>query len=98
MEWTTFRHKITAQEWYSIWKNSIASSIFHGIDWDLEGNDNLTSINNVFTVECLDKMGNISTLMKNDGYVVTMAPPQSYLNFHNSNFSRYVNQTIPDRP
>ena len=90
--------KLTAQEWYSIWKNSIASSIFHGIDWDLEGNDNLTSMNNVFTVECLDKMGNISTLMKNDGYIVTMAPPLSYLNFNNSNFSRYVNQTIPDRP
>ncbi|KAL7527886.1 hypothetical protein ACHAXR_003490 [Thalassiosira sp. AJA248-18] len=89
---------LSAQEWYSGWKQySIASDIFHGIDWDLEGNDNMASPTNVFTLDCLDKMGEISRLMKEDGYVVAMAPPQSYLNFNNPNFSRYVNLTIPDR-
>ena len=33
-----------------------------------------------------------------DGYIVTMAPPQSYLNINSPNFSRYVNLTSPTRP
>jgi hypothetical protein len=33
-----------------------------------------------------------------DGYIVGMAPPQSYMNFDNSHFSRYVNLTDPSRP
>ncbi|KAL7530946.1 hypothetical protein ACHAWF_003566 [Thalassiosira exigua] len=88
---------LTAQEWYSGWKSSIASDIFHGIDWDYEGNDDMKSEMNVFTVDCLEKMGEISRMMKNDGYVVTMAPPQSYLNFDDSNFSRFVNLSVPTR-
>ena len=42
-------------------------------------------------------MGGINRLMKEHGYVVTMAPPQpqSYLNFNNSNFSRFVTLTVP---
>jgi beta-glucosidase len=31
--------------------------------------------------------------MSTEGYIVTMAPPQSYLNIHSSAFSRYVNLT-----
>jgi chitinase len=88
---------LTAQEWYRIWKYSDASNIFHGIDFDLEGNDNLASPNNLFTIDCLKKMGEISKLMKEDGYIVSMAPPQSYLNFNNSAFSRYVNISTPER-
>ena len=88
---------LTAQEWYAGWNQSNASTIFHGIDWDLEGNDDTSSPNNVFTIECLDKMGEISQLMKNDGYIVSIAPPQSYLNFNHTNFSRYVNLTVPHR-
>lgn len=38
--------------------------MFHGIDWDLEGNDDLNSPYNYFTKDCLDKMGQISHLMK----------------------------------
>lgn len=55
---------LSANEWYSTWRESIASSIFHGIDWDLEGNDDLGSEENVFTLDCLEKMGAISKLMK----------------------------------
>ena len=89
---------LDAKQWYySGWKSSIASKIFHGIDWDLEGNDNLASPNNVFSMDCLEKMGEISSLMKRDGYVVSMAPPQSYLNFQSSSFSRFVNISIPER-
>jgi len=88
---------LSAHEWYTIWQYSNASKIFHGIDFDLEGSDNLTSTNNVFTVDCLNLMGSISTLMNDNGYIVSIAPPLSYLNMNNSNFSRYVNISIPNR-
>ncbi|KAL9181888.1 hypothetical protein ACHAXT_012231 [Thalassiosira profunda] len=88
---------VDAQEWFAIWNASAASSIFHGIDWDLEGNDDRQSPNNYFTIECLEKMGEIGRLMKEGGYIVHLAPPQSYLNLRSSNFSRYVNLTDPNR-
>lgn len=84
---------ISAIDWYDIWTASDASGIFHGIDWDLEGNDDIASPDNYFPLDCLDAMINISRLMKEDGYVVTMAPPQSYLNFDDPSFGRYVNTT-----
>jgi beta-glucosidase len=88
---------LTAQKWYSIWKERVGD-IFHGIDWDLEGHDDLDSPTNVFSVECLDQMGCISRLAKDDGYIIGMAPPQSYLDVQSSKFSRSVNLTEPDRP
>lgn len=90
--------KLSALDWYAGWKDSVASEIFFGIDWDLEGNDDLTKSTNVFTIECLEKMGQVSRLMKEDGYIVGMAPPQSYMNFDGQHFSRYVNLTVPNRP
>ncbi|CAB9498957.1 expressed unknown protein [Seminavis robusta] len=89
---------LSAEEWYDCWKESEAGSLFHGMDWDLEGHDDLTRPTNVFTIECLEKMGHISRMMKEDGYLVGMAPPQSYMNFDNPHLSRYVNLTEPDRP
>ena len=89
---------LSAEEWYQGWIDSSLSTVFHGIDWDLEGNDDLNSPYNIFTVECLEKMGTISKSMKHDGYIVAMAPPQSYMNFDNPHFSRYVNLTEPERP
>jgi beta-glucosidase len=35
--------------------------------------------------------------IRKDGYIVTMAPPQSYLNINNQNFSRFLNLTYPTR-
>lgn len=52
---------------------------FHGFDWDIEGNDDPASPYNHFTVECLDLMGRISQLAKQRGYIVAMAPAESYL-------------------
>jgi chitinase len=88
---------LTADDWYGSWKG-LVGNIFHGIDWDLEGHDNLDSPTNVFTVECLEKMGCISRLAKEDGYIIGMALPQSYLDMHTPKFSRYVNLTEPSRP
>lgn len=55
---------VTSTQWMDVWHRSGLSSIFHGIDWDLEGNDDLTSRFNLFTMDCLKMMGEISRLMK----------------------------------
>jgi hypothetical protein len=88
---------LSADEWYSVWKGQVGG-FFHGIDWDLEGNDRLESVNNYFTLDCLDKMGEISRMAKEDGFFVSLAPPQSYLDVHGTRrFSRYVNLTDEHR-
>ena len=89
--------KLTNVEWYNHWKDSVGD-IFHGIDWDLEGHDKLDSPTNVFSINCLEKMGTVSKLATEDGYIIGIAPPQSYLDVQSSKFSRYVNLTEPDRP
>jgi chitinase len=81
---------------YDAWKDW-SNGTFHGIDWDLEGNDILQHRNNHFSLDCLDKMGAISSLAKADGLTVSMAPPQSYFDAGSSKFSRYVNLTDPTR-
>ena len=48
-------------QWYRVF-TEIVGDMFDGIDWDLEGNDVLTSPYNVFTLECLTHMGTISQL------------------------------------
>lgn len=52
---------------------------FDGIDWDLEGNDDAKSPFNTFTVDVLIYVGEFSSLAKADGMVVSMVPPESYL-------------------
>jgi beta-glucosidase len=55
---------MTAYQFMEQWHISGLASVFHGIDWDFEGNDDLGSDENAFTVDCLEKMGEISRLMK----------------------------------
>jgi len=64
------------------------SRLFDGFDWDLEGNDNTESESNLFTVECLELVGQMSAAAVAAGYNVTMCPPQSYMDPSTSNFSR----------
>jgi hypothetical protein len=78
-------------------KNKYKSTLlWDGIDWDLEGHDNLKHPNNEFTVEELNQMGEFSQEAKNDGLLVSMAPPESYLDVTTNSFSRFVNLTYPD--
>ena len=92
-----FDPHLTAEDWYQAWKD-LYGDIFHGLDWDQEGHDDLDSPTNFFTLDCLEKMGRIARLAREDGYIVGMAPAQSYLDIHSPNFSRYVNLTEPERP
>ena len=87
-------HIGTLVHWYSCrpgegWEG------FEGFDWDIEGNDDGAHHGNLFQVNVLDLMGEMSTLAKRDGYLVAMAPAQSYLDPGTSEFSRHVN--LPPR-
>ena len=90
-------NKCSAKEWYNTWKKELGG-IFHGIDWDLEGHDDLRSPTNKFSLECLDKMGRISQYAHDNGHCIGIAPPQSYLDLHNRQFSCCVNLTHSERP
>jgi hypothetical protein len=89
-------HKWTAENMYHAWHEQ-CGNIFHGVDWDLEGQDRLDSPTNIFSKPCLDCMGRFSELAKQDGYIIGMAPPQSYLDVDTSSFSRRVNLTDDTR-
>lgn len=60
---------------------------FDGFDWDVEGNDDFDSPYNEFSVKCLDTIGELSQILKRQGYVVAMAPAESYLDPTTSEFS-----------
>lgn len=79
----------------SVATRSTRRSLYAGLDWDLEGNDNLSSPNNFFTAACINLMGDLSTLLHDAGYIVSMAPPESYFDVQTSEFSKYVNLTYP---
>jgi hypothetical protein len=75
----------SAEVWWESWKKwnqevvarpSLNFHGFEGFDWDIEGNDKVSSEYNVFTVECLDLMGRLSQLAKHEGYIVAIMPPQ----------------------
>lgn len=54
--------------------------IFDGLDWDLEGHDDRTAPTSAFSLETLDVMADMSTALKeHHGYIVSMAPAESYL-------------------
>ena len=60
---------------------------FDGIDWDIEGNDDLNSKYNNFSYEELNLIGEISKLFHKNNFIVSMAPAESYLDYTNSNFN-----------
>jgi len=84
----------TAAEYKAAFE-TFSDGLYDGLDWDLEGNDNLLSTNNYFSRDCLLLMGDLSNLLHSAGYIVSMAPPESYLDIQTSEFSKYVNLTYP---
>jgi hypothetical protein len=69
---------------------------FDGVDWDLEGNDAMSSEWNAMSVKTLDLVGGFSTLAKRDGYLVTLVPCESYLDPSTPLFSRNLTFAYPD--
>ena len=87
-EWVKFNNIITNEE------NEFYG--FDGIDWDIEGNDNMESTINHFTFEELDLMGEFSQILKKEGYIVSMAPAESYLDPSTSEFSLSLLHNYPE--
>jgi len=69
---------------------------FDGFDWDIEGNDNMSSPYNFFTIECLDLIGEMSQQAKKDGYIVSIVPAESYLDVTTSEFNRSLLHNYPE--
>jgi hypothetical protein len=80
---------------YAAWK-AWNDGLFDGFDWDIEGNDDVSSPYNHFTLECLDLMGKMSQLAKRDGFIVSMAPAESYMDVTTSAFDLDLNHTYPE--
>lgn len=59
---------------------------FDGFDWDAEGHDDPTNVRNHVKPDHLTLIGELSTRLKRAGYVVSMAPAQSYLDVEKSEF------------
>ena len=59
---------------------------FDGIDWDMEGASDYLSPSNILSIEMLDLVGEMSQHAKRDGYLVSMVPPESYLDTTTSAF------------
>jgi chitinase len=87
----------SGQKWAEVWdtwnkhtaaRPDLGFAGFDGLDWDLEGNDNKNSTINHFTLAQLQLMGDMSQSLKRKGYVVSMAPPQSYFDPSTPVFNR----------
>ncbi len=87
-------------EYFNNWNRNIISTAdfngFDGIDWDIEGNDNINSPNNLFTIETLNWMGKFSELLHNNNYIVSMAPAESYLDPSTSEYSLSLLHDYPE--
>ena len=64
---------------WSKWNEEVVAAAgllggFDGVDWDLEGNDNATSVFNTMSVETLALVGRFSQLARADDYIVSLVP------------------------
>ena len=84
-------------QWFDAWNewNRRLPVPFDGFDWDLEGNDQVTSPNNEFTPECLQLVIDMSVAAKKAGLLATLAPPQSYFDITTKQFNRFLNNSDP---
>jgi hypothetical protein len=88
---------------YKLWKDWNENVVardgwkgFDGIDWDMEGANEMSSPTNYFTVSCLDMVGQFAQLAKADGYRVSLVPPESYWDITTPKFDRNLTHNYPD--
>lgn len=93
----------TAEQYFAEWKrwnNEVIRksdfSGYDGIDWDIEGTDVVSNERNEFKVTTLELMGRLSQLFKQDGYIVSMAPAESYMDPTSSLFDGSLRHTYSE--
>jgi len=99
----------TGAQWWGAWRewNSAAAAAasaatgvafagFDGIDWDLEGNDAPASRWNAFTPACVRLVGEMSVAAKRDGFLVSLVPPESYLDVSTGAFDLSLSHAYDD--
>ena len=69
-------HCLSPQEIYGAWMDWWKGHVFDGFDFDLEDNDGINSPFNIFSIKCLETMGELSQLAHHDGFHVSIASPQ----------------------
>jgi len=85
-------------EWWRVFAewNAAGSKFFDGIDWDVEGNDDLASDENVIPTEVLALMQTMSAAAKDAGALVSLVPAQSYLDPSATGFDFALNHSYAD--
>lgn len=85
----------TAEDWKDTILTWNKEFNFDGIDFDLEGNDDIQSVYNQFTYTQLDLIGKIAFELKRtrSDFIVSIAPSQSYLDYESNEFSLKLNFT-----
>lgn len=72
---------------------------YDGIDWDLEAIDDNTQAAQMQITECeLMLVHEVSWRLKAKGFVVTMTPPESYLDYASQSFDRRLDFSTPWTP
>jgi len=93
------RHPTTAfsaDQWAEYFLQWNMDKGFDGLDWDVEGANDLTSPDNLLSIDLLNLMGRLSILLHAQGRLVTMAPPESYLDPLNGNFDTKLTFEYPE--
>jgi chitinase len=94
----------SAEEMWAAWKDWNANEVeaagliggFDGIDWDMEGANDQSAPSNTLNVAMMDLVGQVSQLAKQDGYIVSMVPPESYLDSSTPQFDSSLLHTYPE--
>ncbi|KAJ8599408.1 hypothetical protein CTAYLR_009702 [Chrysophaeum taylorii] len=85
----------SGSEWWSLFE-AYGGGVFDGIDWDLEGFDNLDSPYNKVNFSTLELIHDMSASAKAAGAVVSLVPPQSYFDVTESRFDLRLTNTYLD--
>lgn len=87
---------------FRAWNEQMKTSIPHfpgfaGIDWDIEGVDELASPANEFSMEAYEVILNMSQALVTD-FLISMVPPQTYLNCQDEGFNTNLRNVAESNP
>jgi len=68
----------SGERWFDVW-NEWNGGLFDGVDWDFEGHDDPTAPTTELSPALLDLVVDFTREARREGYLVGIAPPESYL-------------------